>query len=520
MKLKQTFVFTSLILSGVALLSLSTVLEGCKSKTGGTYKLTGNVVADGEHLVKIHCTKCHELVPANALTKDVWRVHSLPSMAHYFGIGTYGQSFYKETGKETKDTTLITIVEWQAMVDYYQKIAPDTLTPAKRPSPLLNDWAGFTLKKSAANNDIAFTTMVAPNPTTGNIYTSDVVANTLTEWDSNLKVKAVTSVPSAAVHANFTKDATGADMAILSCIGRIDPVDFASGKIYSAKLNDNLNAQEVAIDMPRPVQTLSVDLDKDGKNELVVLGQGFTKGGVFLVKLGANGKAEKQFTITDRPGAVQAVAQDFNKDGYPDLMVLFGSGNEGLSLFLNDKKGGFTSRELLRFPSVYGSTSFQLADVDHDGNPDLVYTCGYNFRDSRILKPYHGLYIYKNTGDYNFKQTWFYPINGATKAIAADFDKDGDLDIATIAFFADMKSNPAEEFIYFEQSKPMEFKAHAIPVSQYGRWMNMDVSDLNKDGKPDIILGNYASGFLFQPNFAPNWDEHQPFIVLQNDIKK
>jgi hypothetical protein len=48
----------------------------------------------------------------------------------------------------------------------------------------------------------------------------------------------------------------------------------------------------------------------------------------------------------------------------------------------------------------------------------------------------------------------------------------------------------------------------------------MDVSDLNKDGKPDIILGNYASGFLFQPNFSPNWDEHQPFIVLENNIKK
>ncbi|MEB0303000.1 VCBS repeat-containing protein, partial [Mucilaginibacter sp. 5C4] len=391
MKIKQTFVFTSLILSGVALLSFSTILEGCKSKPAGAYTLTGNVIADGEHLVQIHCTKCHALVPADALTKDVWRMHSMPSMAHYFGIGTYGQSFYKQTSNETKDTTLITIVEWQAMVDYYQKIAPDTLAAAKKPSPLLNDWAGFTMKKSAANNNVAFTTMVAANPATGNIYTSDVVANTLTEWDSQLKVKAVTSLPSPAVHANFTKDATGADQAILSCIGRIDPVDFASGKIYSANLTGKLSAEEIAIDMPRPVQTLSVDLDKDGKNELIVLGQGFTKGGVFLIKLGANGKAQKQFTITDRPGAVQAVTGDFNKDGYPDLMVLFGSGDEGLSLFLNDKKGGFKSRELLHFPPVYGSTSFQLADIDHDGNLDLIYTCGYNFRDSRILKPYHGL---------------------------------------------------------------------------------------------------------------------------------
>jgi hypothetical protein len=517
MKLKRTFLFTSFILSGITLLSLSTVLDGCKSKNVTDYKLTGDVIADGEHLVKLHCTKCHTLVPADALTKDVWRMHTMPGMAHYLGISTYGESFFKAP----KDTGGISIVNWQAIVDYYNKIAPDTLLPAKRPVPLLNDWAGFTLKKSARVNDIAFTSMVAANPTTGNIYTSDLVANTFTEWNSQLKDVRETHVSSAVVHANFTKDAKGADVAILSCIGRIDPVDFASGRIFNANLSANpLAITQVADDMPRPVQTLSVDVDKDGTNEVIVLGQGFTKGGVYLFKLGVDGKALKQYTITDRPGAVQAVSQDFNNDGYPDLMVLFGTGNEGLSLFLNDKKGGFTTRELLSFPPVNGSTSFALADIDHDGKLDLVYTCGYNFHDSRILKPYHGLYIYKNTGDFNFKQSWFYPINGATKAIAQDFDNDGDIDIATIAFFADMKNNPAEEFIYFEQDKPMQFKPHAVPVSKYGRWMSMDVSDLNKDGKPDIILGNYASGFLFQPNFAPSWDEHLPFIVLQNGIKK
>jgi len=517
MKLKRTFLYPSLLLSGIALLSLSTVLDSCKSKTATTYQLTGDVVADGKYLVQQHCTKCHALVPADALTKDVWRMHALPDMAPYLGIATYGPDFYKKPG----DTTGVSIVQWQAIVDYYKKIAPDTLLPARRPAELIKDWAGFTLKKAQQTNDIAFTTMVAANPANGNIYTSDLVANTLTEWDKQLKPGRVTSLPSAAVSANFTTDAGGKPVAILSNIGRIDPVDFANGKIYSANLTGgNLTANEVVGDMPRPIQTLNIDVDKDGHKELVVLGQGYKKGGIYLIKIGADNKAAKQFTITDRPGAVQAISNDFNKDGYPDLMVLFGAIDEGLTLYLNDKKGGFTSRELLRFPPVNGSTSFQLADMDHDGNPELIYTCGYNFRDSRILKPYHGLYIFKNTGDYKFKQTWFYPINGATKAIATDFDKDGDLDIATIAFFADMKNNPAEEFIYFEQDKPMQFKPHAVPVSQYGRWMNMDVSDLNKDGKPDIILGNYASGFLFQPNFSPSWEEREPFIVLENHIKK
>ena len=517
MKLGRTFLYPSIITFGIALLSISALLNGCKSKTDSQYKLTGDVVADGKHLVELYCTKCHALVPADALNKSVWRMHALPSMAQYVGISTYGESFFKDP----KDTGGISIVNWQAIVDYYNKIAPDTLLSAKRPVALMNDWAGFTLKKPAQTGDISFTTMVAANPVTGNIFTSDLVASTLTEWNSQLKELSSVKLPSAAVSANFTGGTTGADNAILSCIGRIDPVDYPNGKIFSASLvNGQLTDAELLGDVPRPVQTLNIDVDKDGKNELVVLGQGFTKGGVYLVKLGADGKASKQLVITERAGAVQAVSQDFNKDGYPDLMVLFGTGNEGLALYLNDKKGGFTTRELLTFPPTNGSTSFQLTDIDNDGNPDLIYTCGYNYHDSRILKPYHGLYIFKNTGNFEFKQTWFYPINGATKAIAADFDKDGDMDIATIAFFADMKNTPAEEFIYFEQEKPVQFKPHAIPVSKYGRWMTMDVSDLNKDNRPDIILGNYASGFLFQPNFAPTWDEHQPFIVLQNDIKK
>jgi hypothetical protein len=201
-------------------------------------------------------------------------------------------------------------------------------------------------------------------------------------------------------------------------------------------------------------------------------------------------------------------------------MVLFGSGDEGLWLFLNDQKGGFTGKDLLRFPPVYGSSSFQLADINHDGKPDLIYTAGYNYRDSRILKPYHGLYIFINQGNWQFKKTYFYPINGCTKAIAADFDGDGDLDIATIAFFADMKNNPSESFIYFEQDKAMNFKPHAIPVSNYGRWMSMDVADLNNDGKPDIVLGNYSTGFLFQPGLKPFWEKDLPLIVLENHTKK
>ncbi|AMR33755.1 hypothetical protein A0256_21120 [Mucilaginibacter sp. PAMC 26640] len=514
--MKRTFLVTSFILSGVLALSLSTVLNGCKSKPAGVYELTGDTLADGKALVQQHCTKCHSLVPAGALTKQVWTVHTLPLMAKYFGIKTYGIDYYKTDN----DTSGLSLQHWGAIVDYYKKLAPDTLMPAKRPMPLVNDWAGFTLKKAPRKNDICFTTVVAADPKGSKIYTGDAVALNLTGWDAQFKTTSAIGLPSAAVDVNFDTDSAGLSQAIVSCIGRLDAIDFPNGKVFKTNLSGKGELVQIQSDLPRPVQTVNADFDKDGRKEVIVLAAGNTKGGLYQFKPTTDGKSFKQTIINERPGAVQAITVDYNHDGWLDMMILYGAVDEGLTLYLNNKHGGFAAHELLKFPPVNGSTSFQLTDIDHDGNLDLIYTCGYNFRESRILKPYHGLYIFKNTGNFNFKQTWFYPVNGCTKAIAQDFDGDGDIDIATIAFFADMKNNPAEEFIYFEQTGASKFIPHGVPVSKNGRWMTMNVSDLNQDGKPDIILGNYAAGFLFQPNFMPNWDEHTPFVVLENHITK
>ena len=522
MSFKKIFLFIPSLLLSIVLICCSVFIDGCKSKSNSSYasyKMTGDTVADGKNLVQIHCTKCHKLVPVNALIKDVWNYHTLPLMSHYFGVRYLMDSYYKTE----KDTLGLSLLEWQAIVTYYKKMAPATLPVVKPVVPLINDWAGFTLKKPGLAIHPCYTTMVAINPNNHKIYSSDYIYGNVTEWDNNLKVHGSVSLPSSAVSTIFKTDSSGGSKLILSCIGRIEPVDFPDGRVMSLDINaksDKVNQTLLASDLARPVQTIEGDFNKDGLKDLVVLGQGDLKGGVYLFKQNKDHSYTQQPNISEQPGAVQAVTGDFNNDGWQDIMVLFGTGDEGLWMFLNDQKGGFTSKNLLRFPPVYGSTSFQLTDIDNDGKPDLIYTCGYNYRSSRILKPYHGLYIFKNMGNWDFKQQYFYPINGCTKAIAADFDGDGDLDIATSAFFADLQNNPAESFIYFEQDKPFSFKPHAVPVSKYGRWMSMDVGDYNNDGKPDIILGNYSAGFIIQPDLKPFWEKNLPFIVLENNLKK
>ena len=520
MRLTKTGLSIIYLLSFVFLVSGTILFNGCannEKSDGDDFKPTGDTIADGRKLVAIYCTKCHAEVPTEALTKDVWRFHTLPAMAHYLKVSVYETSFYKKP----TDTGGISLANLQIISDYYQKAAPKTLPVATPPAQLVNDWAGFSVRKPKENNRVSFTTMVAVNQSTGKIYSSDVLANKLFEWDKDLNVRSAAQLPSPGVDANFTKDDKGADAALVSCIGEFAPMDFPNGKIVRVNLNEKTEItvpKVLASEVYRPVQTVQGDFNKDGQTDWVICAQGNKKGAVYLLTQ----KADHSFTqhsIIDKAGAVQARVGDFNNDGWPDLMVLFGSGDEGLWLFLNDQKGGFSKKDLIHFPPVYGSTSFQLVDINHDGKPDLIYTCGYNFHDSRIFKPYHGLYIYINQGDWKFKQSYFYPINGCTKAIATDFDGDGDIDIATTALFADFNTRPNEGFIYFQQDKAMNFIPHAIPVSKYGRWMAMDtISKAN--GRPDIVLGNYSTGMVIDPNFKPFWNMHLPLIVLENHNKK
>lgn len=106
-------------------------------------------------------------------------------------------------------------------------------------------------------------------------------------------------------------------------------------------------------------------------------------------------------------------------------MALFGQGDEGIFNYYNQGEGKFKEEPVLRFPPSYGSSFFDLTNINEDGFVDIIYSAGDNADYPPVVKPYHGIRIYLNDQQNHF----FYSLPGAHQAIPADFDQDGDQDI-------------------------------------------------------------------------------------------
>ena len=127
------------------------------------------------------------------------------------------------------------------------------------------------------------------------------------------------------------------------------------------------------------------------------------------------------------------------------------------------------------------------------------------------LKSYQGLRIYRNNGDLTFTEGYFYPMHGAMKSAIADYDGDGDEDIAMIATYVNWDREKPETFVYLENQGDLEFLPSSLAREDFGIWFSVEAADVNADQKPDIVLGlgNW-------PNFVPADWTTRPIVEERN----
>ena len=476
----------------------------------------------GEELAKKNCSACHVFPQPQLLDKSTWLHHVLPVMAKNLGINYFnGEPIVTLSHQPGADTASagVSLADWNKILQYYQSAAPDSMPPISRPA-VQQFTTMFTITAATVDKGFPSATYVKIDPGNKWIYAANATDSSIYIYDKNLQKLSEKNIHGVIVDMNFNGSLTqpGQRYGSYANIGYINPNDAKTGNAFTYTITgqgDFLRQTKIADSMPRPVQVTACDLNKDGKTDYLVCGFGNKTGEFYWLKNNGSNNFEKKM-LWAIPGAIKAYIDDFNNDGLPDIMVLFAQAEEGIYLFTNKGGGNFDKKELLRFPPVYGSCYFELADINNDGFKDIIYACGDNADYSaNELKNYHGLYIFTNDGHYHFKQTFFFPMYGCYKAMARDFDKDGNIDIAVISFFPDKKNRPQESFLYLSNQGNLHFIPYAIPAFNKGNWLTMDAGDVDGDGYDDIVVGN-----LDMPKIRSNSRDQQlnktAFLLLKN----
>jgi len=487
--------------------------------------LADDSLLSGAQLAVRYCGLCHGFPEPALLDKRTWVEKVLPNMALRLGIREKGKDPYDDILPDERpmlrklnifpEEPMLDERDWKKIVRYYQQEAPIQPLPQKQHLSLTSSQSLFNVQQlSFDEKPMPRISMLKYDATTRQLYVGDA-QHLLYILNDRFEFKSAWTLESPPIAMDFPANAPPR----LLTIGSFNPSDLPFGRLLSfdttgtAPVTSLVNIPA----LPRPVHFTSADLNMDGKTDLIVCGFGNHAGKLCWYD---DFQAAKENVLKALPGALKVEVGDFNGDGRPDIMVLMAQAWEEISIFYNVGNGKFREKKVLQFTPVFGASYFELADFNNDGYPDILLANGDNWDYSRINKNYHGVRIYLNDGDFNFKEHWFFPLYGASKAMAGDFDGDGDLDIAAISFYAD-KGQLQNGFVYFANQGQLDFKPYSLPEAVYGKWLTMEVADFDDDGDLDIVLGSYLHNLAELGHFTTYGIASFPqLLVLTNQTNK
>lgn len=259
---------------------------------------------------------------------------------------------------------------------------------------------------------------------------------------------------------------------------------------------------------------LKTDINSDGQSE-VYLGGGKDQQGTFLF-LGDSiiRRQPEEFRAFSQSEETEGVFFDADNDGDQDFYFSTGgrfysnvSSAQRDRLFLNSGKGTFQESNK-PLPTTDFSTSKALAvDFDRDGDLDLFVTERF---DPFIYGVGGRGYLLSNNGKGEFSDVTNTCAPGLvrpqmiTDAVASDYDQDGWTDLIIVGdwmpvtFFRNHNGCfEADDGYHLDEST--------------GWWNTIETADLNRDGKPDFVIGNHGKNSFFQPGirmYVQDFDEN------------
>jgi hypothetical protein len=229
------------------------------------------------------------------------------------------------------------------------------------------------------------------------------------------------------------------------------------------------------------------DLDGDGDLDLAVAGFGYDDGDTSWLENKGGWKFE-QHVLLRLSGPINTIVTDLNRDGRPDIVALVSQEWEEIWAFVNEGGGRFTPTMIWGSTNAdFGSSWISVADLDRDGDPDIVYSNGDAFDYAPAnSRPWQGVQWLENTGALQFTFHRLADFPGASSPQASDIDGDGDLDVVVVSANNDWNDPSAPSIVWLENDGRMRFAMHAI-ASSPTHLITLAVGDLDGDGRPDLV---------------------------------
>ncbi|NER11271.1 FG-GAP repeat domain-containing protein [Muriicola jejuensis] len=473
-------------------------------------------------LYETHCANCHIAPQIDHLPRKIWEEAILPDMGARMGIRDKGYDPLAGLSYEEMEAVIRTGIypltptiaqeDWALLKEYILEQAPDSLPQIRisveageleKFKSVLQSFSG-PIKRSYAYLEF--------KPSLGKMIMGDMRGE-LMSYSPAEGLKELGYFTSLVVAYE-----PGEEHAFITTIGNIHPSALSRGTVYEIRGTDTL---QVVHPLHRPVHTLAEDLNGDGQEELVISEFGDLTGELSLSVKNASGKYEKR-TLLNQPGTIRVVSRDMDNDGLLDLVALTSQGDESITILFQKKNLSFEAHKVIRFNPVYGSSWFELMDYEGDGDLDIVTVHGDNADKSYVAKPYHGMRLHLNDGLNNFTKVFFYPMYGATRVLASDFDQDGDMDFGLLSTFPDYENAPDRTFLFLDNTDPAayQFETFKVADSDKAKWFLMDKGDIDGDGDLDIIVSSFTLPFVPAPQDLQNrWKEFGiDLMILENQL--
>lgn len=473
----------------------------------------------GKQLAELYCGSCHKVPLPQELDKTSWSKYILPRMRKFMSIDSISAnddffevshlSEMKDKGV-FRDFAYIKEQDWTAIENYYIKNAPNDLFQMHNDSEENKDTI-FHIEYPSIYSSPPSTSLIRIDKE--QIWWGDIHSNGLYILNNDYEVIRSFKNPAEAPIdiCAFEKGK------LVTYMGSFSPTDDTLGKVYFLDIENNYKFYPLISGLKRPVDIQVCDLNRDGKEDLVISEFGKWLGQLSLFINNGNGSFEKEI-LSFGAGSVGSKVHDFNNDGILDIIGLFAQGDEHMSIFYGNINGTYEEHRILEFSPTFGSNSFQLVDFNKDNHMDIMLVNG-DLADYPLKgKPYQGIRIFLNDDKNNFNLFDFLSVSGIYQANLIDFDLDGDKDIFCNSFFPHKKNPEINSLQYFENKSGKYYKS-TIDADKSGRWMLSSTGDIDSDGDIDVILGSLIMELPGYEEDIKKWIKNGlPFILLKNSI--